>query len=109
MRYVGQEYTVNVPIGGTISLDEIDTAFHDAHRVRYGHATPGAPVEFVNLRVAAMGRIGTGAGAKYNPPAAEADPLLGAAKVIFAGREHETPVLLATGWPPGRQASPGRW
>ena len=40
-----------------ISAGEIGGAFHDAHRVRYGHSTPGAPVEFVNLRVAAMGRI----------------------------------------------------
>jgi len=53
MRYVGQEYTVNVPLGREISLVEIDGAFHDAHRVRYGHSTPGAPVEFVNLRLTA--------------------------------------------------------
>jgi N-methylhydantoinase A len=93
MRYVGQEYTVNLPIGAAVSLDEIDAAFHDAHRVRYGHSTPGAPAEFVNLRVAAMGRIAS-AVPKYNPPAGDADPLLGQRTVIFAGQEHETPVLL---------------
>ena len=65
MRYVGQEYTVNLPIGATVSLEEIDGAFHDAHRVRYGHSTPSAPAEFVNLRVAAMGRIAS-AVPKYN-------------------------------------------
>ena len=59
MRYVGQEYTVNVLVGATISLEQIDADFHDAHRIRYGHATPGAPVEFVNLRLAALGRIAT--------------------------------------------------
>ena len=37
MRYVGQEYTVNVPVGATISLEQIDGDFHDAHRTRYGH------------------------------------------------------------------------
>jgi len=99
MRYVGQEYTVNLPIGDSISLDEIDNSFHDAHRVRYGHSTPGAPVEFVNLRVAAMGRI-TGASPKYNPPAADANPLLGHRNVIFDGREHDTPVLLRENLPP---------
>jgi N-methylhydantoinase A len=93
MRYVGQEYTVNLPIGANVALDEVDAAFHDAHRVRYGHSTPGAPVEFVNLRVAAMGRIAS-AVPKYNPPTGEADPLLGQRTVIFAGREHQTPVLL---------------
>ena len=100
MRYVGQEYTVNLPIGATVSLDEIDGAFHDAHRVRYGHSTPSAPAEFVNLRVAAMGRIAS-AVPKYNPPTAEADPLLGQRTVIFAGQEHETPVLLRQHLTPG--------
>src|SRR5262249_4386121 len=57
MRYVGQEYTVAVAIGPQIDLAEIDAAFHEAHRVRYGHSTPGAPAEFVNLRLAAFGRI----------------------------------------------------
>src|SRR5690242_13973139 len=54
MRYVGQEYTVNVPVAEGSSLEAIDASFHEAHRVRYGHSTPGAPVEFVNLRIAAM-------------------------------------------------------
>jgi N-methylhydantoinase A len=93
MRYVGQEYTVNVPLGSTISLDEIDGVFHDAHRVRYGHSTPGAPVEFVNLRLAAMGRIATAA-SPYHAPADGAEPLPGTRTVVFAGVEHETQVLL---------------
>jgi N-methylhydantoinase A len=93
MRYVGQEYTVNVPLGSTISLDEIDGVFHDAHGVRYGHSTPGAPVEFVNLRLAAMGRIATAA-SPYHAPADGAEPLLGTRTVVFAGVEHETQVLL---------------
>jgi N-methylhydantoinase A len=93
MRYVGQEYTVNLSIPAEISLDEIDRSFHDAHRVRYGHSTPGAPVEFVNLRVAAMGRIASATPA-YQPPAGEEDPLIGRRNVVFDGRPQETPVLL---------------
>jgi N-methylhydantoinase A len=93
MRYVGQEYTVNVPLGSAISLEEIDGVFHDAHRVRYGHSTPGAPVEFVNLRLAAMGRIATAA-SPYHAPADGAEPLLGTRTVVFAGVEHDTQVLL---------------
>jgi N-methylhydantoinase A len=57
MRYVGQEYSVNVPIGASIDLAEIERTFHEAHRTRYGHSTPDAPCEFVNLRVAALGRL----------------------------------------------------
>ena len=93
MRYVGQEYTVNVPLGATISLSEVDVAFHDAHRVRYGHSTPGAPVEFVNLRLAAMWRIAVAA-SPFHASAADADPVLGTRSVVFAGAERETPVLL---------------
>jgi N-methylhydantoinase A len=100
MRYVGQEYSVDVPIGGGINLDEIDTAFHDAHRVRYGHATPGAPVEFVNLRVAAFGRI-AGQAAPFHSPEPGAEPLLGARPAIFDGAAHDTRVLLRDRLSPG--------
>jgi N-methylhydantoinase A len=93
MRYVGQEYSVNVIVGSGIDLEEIDAAFHDAHRVRYGHATPGAPVEFVNLRVAAFGRI-AGRAAPFQPPEAGADPSLGRRAGIFKGAARETAVVL---------------
>jgi N-methylhydantoinase A len=93
MRYVGQEYTVNVPIGATINLEQIDGDFHDVHRTRYGHATPGAPVEFVNLRLAAMGRIAT-AQTPYSDAGDRADPVLGTRTIVFDGTEYETPVLM---------------
>jgi N-methylhydantoinase A len=103
MRYVGQEYSVNVPIGDDVDLGRIDAAFHDAHRVRYGHATPGAPVEFVNLRVAAFGRIAGGA-APFRPPEPDAEPLLGTRAAVFGAAEHETAVLLRD-----RLAAGTRW
>jgi len=92
MRYVGQEYTVTVPIGAEIELAEIDAAFHDQHRIRYGHSTPGAPVEFVNLRLAAFGRIG-GAAAPFTPPDAGESAVVARRPVVFAGDEHETDVV----------------
>jgi N-methylhydantoinase A len=100
MRYVGQEYTVNVAIGEEISLDTIDHDFHETHRTRYGHSTPGAPVEFVNLRLAALGRIGAGR-APFQASADGQDPLLGSRRVVFAGDEHETEVLLRDHLRPG--------
>ena len=102
MRYVGQEYTVNVTIGAEIALDAIDHDFHEMHRVRYGHSTPGAPVEFVNLRLAAMGRIGAGR-APFHAPEDGRDPLLGRRRVVFSGTEHETDVLLRDHLRPGAQ------
>lgn len=100
MRYVGQEYTVNVTIGAEISLDTIDHDFHETHRIRYGHSTPGAPVEFVNLRLAAMGRMGAGR-APFQAPEDGQDPLLGRRRVVFSGTEHETEVLLRDHLRPG--------
>jgi N-methylhydantoinase A len=106
MRYIGQEYTVNVTIGAEIALDAIEHDFHEAYRIRYGHATPGAPVEFVNLRLAAMGRIGTRE-ATFRASVEEHDPLLGHREVVFAGEQHTTAVLLRDNLRPGaRQDGP---
>src|SRR6266849_2975888 len=38
MRYVGQEYSVNVAADGATALGGISQSFHEAHRTRYGHA-----------------------------------------------------------------------
>jgi N-methylhydantoinase A len=102
MRYVGQEYTVAVDIGVEIDLTAIDAAFHDAHRVRYGHSTPGAPVEFVNLRLAAFGRIAAG-DPPYRPPAEEVDPDRGTREAVFDGERYDTTVLLRDHMRPGER------
>jgi N-methylhydantoinase A len=81
-------------------LATIDHDFHETHRTRYGHSTPGAPVEFVNLRLAAMGRIGAGR-APFQAPEDGHDPLLGRRRVVFSGEEHETDVLLRDHLRPG--------
>jgi N-methylhydantoinase A len=92
MRYVGQEYTVHVPIGGDVDLPGLDASFHEAHRIRYGHSTPGAPVEFVNLRLAGFGRI-AGDAAPFRAPSESLDPVAGTRQATFAGAVVETNVL----------------
>ncbi|MGH2615143.1 MAG: hydantoinase/oxoprolinase family protein, partial [Thermomicrobiales bacterium] len=62
LRYIGQEYFVNltVPRDGPITdrtVAEMDERFHALYQTRYGHATPGAPIEIVNLRAAALGLL----------------------------------------------------
>ena len=56
MRYVGQEYFVTIPVN-TTDLDVITQTFHDAYQSQYGHSTPEAPAEFVNLRLSAVGAV----------------------------------------------------
>ena len=92
MRYIGQEYSVNVRIGKEIKLDEIETAFHQTYRVRYGHSTPGAPVEFVTLRVAALGVMKKKL-AGFHPVQDGHDPVVDKRQVIFQGAPHEAPIL----------------
>ena len=53
MRYVGQGYTLDVPV--PLELDDaaiaaVVDAFHATHDRIYGHSHPGALVEFVNVR-----------------------------------------------------------
>jgi N-methylhydantoinase A len=55
MRYVGQEYAVQVPFAS--ELVRMPELFHAAHEARYGHSNPQEAVEFVNLRVTAIGDI----------------------------------------------------
>jgi len=64
IRYVGQEYTLIIPLAGA---DEpaspgfdaaIETRFHEAHQIRFGHSNPSAPIEFVVARSTALGDLG---------------------------------------------------
>ena len=104
MRYVGQEYSVTVRLAARVDLDEIAASFHDTHRVRYGHSTPSAPIEFVNLRLAAMGRI-AGEPVPVGVPSSRSDADAGTRAIVFAGEAHETPVVLRAGLLPGDERS----
>ena len=54
MRYIGQSYTLEAPVALDLdeaAIGEAVQSFHEAHERVYGHSSPSAPVEFVNLRV----------------------------------------------------------
>lgn len=52
MRYRGQSYELLVPYSGSFSNN-----FHEAHRRVYGYDQPQAPVEIVNIRLRAVGKV----------------------------------------------------
>jgi N-methylhydantoinase A len=60
LRYMGQEFTLQVPV----TLDQlkrgerkaIRTAFDDLYEQRYAHHSPEEPVEMVNIRLGAIGK-----------------------------------------------------
>jgi len=57
MRYIGQEYYVNIPINPLVDLKKIEKDFHKTYNNKYGHSQINAPVEITNLRLAAIGLI----------------------------------------------------
>jgi len=90
MRYVGQEYTINVPVVSA-DLSPVIDAFHVAHERRYGHSSPQAQVEFVNLRVAAFGAIRKYTGGRA---AVSGEPaVIGEREVIFDAWSYTTPIV----------------
>ena len=60
-RYTKQAYELTVPLaGGTVtreSLDALAREFHAQHLRTYGHENPNEPVQMVNVRVIATGRM----------------------------------------------------
>lgn len=54
-RYRGQAYELSIPYSETTA--RLTQLFHEAHDRAYGHAFPERPVEFVNLRLQAVGLV----------------------------------------------------
>jgi N-methylhydantoinase A len=56
MRYTGQEYTITVGAPDDASdVEPLVAQFHRDYRIRYGHSTPGAPVDTVAVRLTGSG------------------------------------------------------
>jgi N-methylhydantoinase A len=59
MRYIGEQFSVNVPIedrgGGWLAAST--AAFHALHERLYGFSVPDEPIEVVNIRLRAVGRL----------------------------------------------------
>ncbi len=90
MRYIGQEYFVTIPLDN-LDLEVIAESFHNAYQSQYGHSTPGAPLEFVNLRVSAVGAIDKHVHS-FKAQVGQ-NPLKGKRDIIFDGQGIETDVL----------------
>jgi len=77
-RYRRQAYELTVPVAAEPitrgAVERLAADFHDKHRMTYGHASAEEPVQLVNLRVSAVGRLGgldlARAGARGRPGAA---------------------------------------
>jgi N-methylhydantoinase A len=97
LRYVGQDATIPVPLSAAELADPgfagvLSERFYDSHRTRHGHANPSAQAEFVNLRVTALGDLGT----EVAPSAQAAAPQrsTGTREVVFGGQARPVAVAL---------------
>ncbi len=90
MRYIGQEYYVNVDINEPFDLNEINNSFHKTYEKQYGHSTPEGPSEFINLRLIAAGKIKKTDSVK----SIEVDKTIkdSKRKIIFNQKEYETKI-----------------
>ncbi len=92
MRYVGQEYVINVPAAEGASPAGLAGDFHEAHQRRYGHSNESAEAEFVNLRVAVTSALPR-AGRTRQPQADGPATPLGERQAVFDGSARPTPVF----------------
>jgi N-methylhydantoinase A len=102
LRYRRQAYELTVPIeDGPVtraSLEAAMAAFHAKHELTYGHANRNEPVQLVNLRLTAIGRLPS---MKLAQPGDAAAERTRTRDVWFAGRGFTpTPVH----WRPGLAA-----
>ena len=60
LRYVGQEFTLSVPVSPkqleSADRDAVRKAFDRLYEHRYAHHSPEEPVEIVNIRLAVIGK-----------------------------------------------------
>jgi N-methylhydantoinase A len=61
LRYKGQNYELSLPLPDapldTDGIAELAKAFHGAHETAYGFASESEPIEFVNIKVKAIGAL----------------------------------------------------
>lgn len=107
IRYARQAYELPVTMaGGPLSLTrltEAAEAFHREHERTYGHARRDEPVEFVNLRVVAWGKLPeTGLDAGMRSQWASPEPIARREVVFLEAEPVSTPVYQRGALPEGR-------
>jgi len=97
-RYRRQAYELTVPMADgpvtAATLAALSAGFHARHEQTYGHANRAEPVQLVNLRLTAIGRL---------PPLTLAQPMRaeaarrGTRRVVFGGEAHDAAILWREG------------
>ena len=98
MRYIRQAYELAVPIkDGTLKQNDIPAianSFHDLHEKAYGYTRKKEAVEFVNLRVVALGKLPEFQLTERISSSKEALRPIEYREVFFEGSALKTPIYL---------------
>ena len=99
VRYRGQSYELAVPFD-----QDLRDNFHQSHKQVYGYARPEAPLEFVNVRVRAIGEVPAPQITAKPPADAVPEPaFLTSRPVVFSGGEVMTPFYQGEALQPGNR------
>jgi N-methylhydantoinase A len=103
-RYARQSYELAVPVPAgpldSAALAAIAEAFHARHRRTYGHDNRSEPVQLVNLRLTAIGRI-PALSLRQKPAPAGTNPGKGRRAVWFGAEQQQAIVLDRARMPAG--------
>jgi N-methylhydantoinase A len=92
MRYVGQNFELAIPVpSGPVppAADWLRRSFLEAHQKKYGHHDPAAPIEIVNVRLAARKARARPVCNTYGVRGAKASPAAVTRQVWFAADRPE--------------------
>ena len=105
MRYIGQSYELSIPVpAGAISgasVSSMIASYHLGHERAYGYARSHEPVELVNLRMVAIGKLPQEPNAQAGPAQTGGPRPVGYRPVRISGRTLNTPVLRRDDLRPG--------
>jgi N-methylhydantoinase A len=97
IRYLGQSYELSIPLS-----DHLHTDFDIHHQRTYGYCRPESPVEIVNLRVRATGKVSKpGIKPQYPVNTPGLDPINGIRNVFLSTTPTPLPLYQGEYLPPG--------
>jgi N-methylhydantoinase A len=106
IRYIGQEYTLTIPLLGASEPtsngfeEAIGKRFDVAHNTRFGHANPGAPTELVAVRATGLGDLRRALAERFTAQH-DGDQRFVARSIVFGRSEQEAQVTHRDGLQPG--------
>jgi N-methylhydantoinase A len=93
LRYRGQAFELNVPVGDGPGAEAIERLFHRRHLQTYGHANEAGAVELVNARLTALGVVDKPAAPRHRSETRTLDEALVERRTVwFAGAAVACPV-----------------